>query len=167
MTSKNATGVTEIGHDSEMRTLVRGYESRGSYKRNITYHLSLEEIDAIINQSKNCEQYIKYECYASLLFRDSPHGWWVSRYGSQMNYWGGADVDSGQCACAKNSSCVGGGKCNCDRNDSKWRSDSGWLTDKNTLPVTVLRFGDTGTLRWDTNKHESGYHTLGKLRCWA
>jgi hypothetical protein len=51
--------------------------------------------------------------------------------------------------------------CNCDKNDHTWRQDSGYLTDKSTLPVTELRFGDTGGTR------EQGYHTLGKLRCWG
>ena len=167
MTSKNGVGVTVIGHDSESRTLVRGYESPGSYKRNITYDIPLEQIVAIINQSKNCEQSIKYECHHSLFWLEGEtlYGWWVSRQGSKMNYWGGAAVESGKCACGMTNSCVGGGRCNCDKNDAAWREDSGYLTDKNTLPVTELRFGDTGDTR--SPYRESGYHTLGKLRCWG
>ncbi|CAB4032628.1 Hypothetical predicted protein, partial [Paramuricea clavata] len=88
-------------------------------------------------------------------------GWWVSRQGSQMNYWGGAAVNSGKCACGMTNSCAGGWKCNCDKNDQTWREDSGYLTDKNTLPVTELRFGDAGD-----PSYEKGYYTLGKLRCW-
>ena len=160
MTSKNGVGVTVIGHDSESRTLVKGYESRGSYKRKINYDISMEQIVAIIKQSKNCEQFIKYKCYDSYF---SGYGWWVSRQGSKMNYWGGAAVNSGKCACGMTNSCAGGGKCNCDKNDLTWREDSGYLTDKNTIPVTELRFGDTGDSSWG----ESGYHTLGELRCWG
>ena len=78
-----------------------------------------------------------------------------------MNYWGGAAVGSGKCACGMTNSCAGGGNCNCDKNDNVWREDSGYLTDKNTLPVTELRFGDTG------ESYELGYHTLGKLRSWG
>ena len=167
MTSKSGVGVTVIGHDSESRTLVKGYESPGSYKRNINYDISMEQIVAIMKQSANCEQYIKKECYHSV-FRFSSTGsylaWWVSRQGYKMNYWGGAAVNSGNCACGMTNSCAGGYKCNCDKNDNTWREDSGYLTDKNTLPVTELRFGDTGTI--NSGKHESGYHTLGKLRCW-
>jgi hypothetical protein len=161
MTSKNGVGVTVIGHDSESRTLVNGYDSPGSYKRKIKYDISMEQIVAIVKQSKNCEQFIKYECYHTvLLYTTTPYGWWVSRKGSQMNYWGGAAVNSGKCACGMTNSCAGGNKCNCDKNDFTWREDSGYLTDKNTLPVTELRFGDTDDSR------EKGYHTLGKLRCW-
>ena len=155
---KNGTGVIVIGHDSESRTLVKGYDARGANKRKITYDISMEQIVAIIKQSKNCEQFIKYECYESYF---TGYGWWVSRQGSQMNYLGGAAVNSGKCSCGMTNSCAGGGKCNCDKNDRAWREDSGYLTDKNTLPVTELRFGDVGDL------HEAGYHTLGKLRCWG
>ncbi|CAB3993164.1 Hypothetical predicted protein [Paramuricea clavata] len=164
MSSKNGVPVTEIGHDGETRTLVDGYEQQGSYTRNIKYGISMQDIVTIMNQSKNCEQFIKYECYHSLLHRESiSYGWWVSRQGTQMNYWGGAAVDSGKCACGMNNTCAGGKKCNCDKNDKKWRADSGYLTDKNILPVTELRFGDTGS----GPRGEKGYHTLGKLRCWG
>ena len=162
MTSKNGVGVTEIGHDSESRTFVNGFESRGSYKRKINYDISMTQIVAIMKQSKNCEQFIKYECYDSALLYDSD-GWWVSRQGSKMNYWGGAAVNSGKCACGMTNSCAGGGICNCDANDPTWREDSGYLTDKNTLPVTELRFGDTSKVG---GIDERGYHALGKLRCW-
>lgn len=48
----------------------------------------------------------------------------------------------------------------CDRNDAVWREDSGLLTDKTTLLVKQLRFGDViGS--------EEGYHTLGKIKCFG
>ncbi|XP_028393440.1 neurexin-4-like [Dendronephthya gigantea] len=165
MTSKNGVGVTEIGHDSESRTLMDGYDGKGSYTRTIKYGISIEQIVAIMNQSINCEQFIKYECYHSMLLKDST-GWWVSRQGTNMTYWGGAAVHSGNCSCGMTNSCAGKKKCNCDKNDKTWREDSGYLTDKNTLPVTGLRFGDTGE-RLSNGEREHGYHTLGKLRCWG
>ena len=112
-----------------------------------------------MKHSKNCQQFIKYECYHSVLLRDS-HGWWVSRQGWKINYRDGAAVDSGKCGMTN--SCPGGWKCNCDQNDETWRGDSGYLTDKNTLPVSEMRFGDA-----DDPSYESGFHTLGKLRCWG
>ena len=141
---------------------VRGYDSPGSYKRKINYRygISMQQIVAIMKQSKNCEQFIKYQCHNSMLLTDGD-GWWVSRQGWRMNYWGGAAVNSGKCACGMTNSCAGGRKCNCDKNDAVWREDSGYLTDRNTLPVKELRFGDTG------GSSEYGYHTLGKLRCWG
>ena len=156
MTSKNGVGVTVIGHDSESRTLVNGYETGSSYKRKISYDISVKQIAAIIKQSRNCEQFIKYECHNSQLLA-GPHGWWVSRQGSQMNYWGGAAVNSGKCASGMTNSCAAKVNCNCDIKDNTWREDSGYLTEKNTLPVTELRISDTN------DSYEIGYHTLGNV----
>ena len=127
----------------------------------IKYKISMEQIVAIMNESKSCEQFIKFEYYDVRLFEKSSE-WWVSRQGLRMNYWGGAAVDSRKCACGMTNSCAGGFKCNCDKNDFTWREDSGYLTDKKTLPVNKLRFGDTGS-----HIYEKGHHTFGKLRCWG
>ena len=54
--------------------------------------------------------------------------------------------------------------CNGDKNDGVWRDDSGLLTDKSTLPVKELMFGDTGI---NGNQDEKGYHTLGKFKCYG
>ena len=99
MTSKNGVGVTLIEHDRESRTFVNGgYEAAGSYKRRINYDIFMEHIVAIMKQSKYCKQFIKYECYQSVLLTDlnDLHGWWVSCQGSRMNYWGGAAFGSRQ-----------------------------------------------------------------------
>ena len=101
-------------------------------------------------------------CYNTALMLDIPWAWWVSRDGAQMTYWGGAPPNSSKCKCGITDSCVvPGTRCNCDQNNYIWTGDSGDLTDKDTLPVTELRFADTGS---DT---EIAYHTLGALRCWG
>lgn len=88
-------------------------------------------------------------------------GWWVARDGVQMNYWRGASPGSQKCACGVSKSCSSSNLlCNCDKNDYVWREDSGILTDKSTLPVSELRFGDTG------DSGEKGFYTLGKLKCY-
>ena len=164
MTSKNGVGVTVIGHDSESEAPVNGHEALGSYQRQIQYDLTMKQIVAIINESGSCEQFIRYKCLGSSIwnFRDQQVAWWVSRQGSKMNYWGGAEVDSGKCACGMTNTCNGKTeKCNCADSNDAWAEDSGYLTDKNTLPVTQLRFGDTGSVM------ERGKHTLGKLQCWG
>ena len=38
------------------------------------------------------------------------------------------------------------------------------MTDKTSLPVIQLKFGDT---RSHGNRSEEGYHTLGKLKCFG
>ena len=55
MISKNGVGVTVIGHDSESKTLVNGYEAFQSYRRLIQYDLTMEQIVAVINESTSCE----------------------------------------------------------------------------------------------------------------
>ena len=163
MTAKNGIGVTVISHHSESRTSVKGYESIGAYSRNVRYKgASVSQLASLTRVSSHCEQFIKYDCYASvLLYYNDPRGWWVSRDSTKMRYWGGAS-DNGKCACGMTNSCANPSYgCNCDKNDYVWREDSGLLTDKTKLPVIQLRFGDTG------DGAEQGYHTLGKLKCFG
>ena len=166
MSDKNGVGVTVISHDSESRTLVDGYDSQGSYSRRIHYSgASFSQLASLTDVSSHCEQFIKYECYHSQLFR-SGFGWWVSRDSNRMLYWGGASSRSNKrCACGMTNSCADSGyDCNCNKNDGVWREDSGLLTNKTQLPVKELRFGDTGEYK---GYDEKGYHTLGKLKCYG
>ena len=160
MTAYDRNSVTVIRHDSEDRTLVDGYAHAGSYKRVVTYiGASLQQIINLISVSVECRQFIKYECFKARLL-DKGQGWWVSRTGQKMDYWGGAVPSSKACACGQNLSCVDPGlRCNCDSNREELLEDSGFLSDKTTLPVTRLRFVDTG------DHGGYGYHTLGKLMC--
>jgi len=164
MRDKNGVGVTVISHDSESRILFQGCEGAGCYSRDIHYTgASLSQLASLTRVSSHCEQFIKYECYGSILLYNlnTAYGWWVSRNSTKMTYWGGASV-SGKCACGMTNSCaVSSSGCNCDANDNVWREDSGLLTDKSHLPVKQLRFGDTG------DSGEQGYHTLGKFKCYG
>ncbi|XP_068677034.1 uncharacterized protein [Montipora foliosa] len=162
MTDKSGVGVTVISHESEGRTRVQGCQAPGCYSRDIRYNgASLAQLASLTRVSLHCEQFIKYECYDSVLLNNNnPHGWWVSRDSVKMTYWGGASV-SNKCACGMTNSCANPSRgCNCDKNDPVWREDSGLLTDKTRLPVKQLRFGDVDT-------SEEGYHTLGKLKCYG
>ncbi|CAH3177443.1 unnamed protein product [Porites lobata] len=164
MTGKNGVGVTVISHDSESTTKVRdglGWGGRGSYRRDIHYTgASLSQLASLTSVSSHCEQFIKYECYHSMILR-SGYAWWVSRDSSKMTYWGGALPGSGKCACGMNNTCANPiYGCNCDKNDPVWREDSGLLIDKTKLPVKQLVHGDAGN-------DNQGYHTLGKLKCYG
>lgn len=164
MTDKGGVGVSVVSHNSEQRTAVEGFMYPGSYLKDVRYEgLTMFQIKQLIEVSAHCEQFIKYECHHSvLLWHGAPYGWWVSRDGHKMTYWGGASPGSDMCACGMNNSCATGGACNCDANDQTWREDSGLLSDKSRLPVIQLRFGDTGDPRV-----ERGFHTLGKLKCYG
>ena len=161
MIDKNGVGVTVISHNSESRTLVDGCYPKGCYSRDIHYRgASLSQMASLTRVSSHCEQFIKYECYNSMLVARG-YAWWMSRDSGKMNYWGGASPGSGRCACGMTNSCANPSYgCNCDKNDYVWREDSGLLTDKTHLPVKQLRFGDI-------DSSEQGYHTLGKLKCYS
>ena len=164
MTGKDGLAGTHVSHDSETRTHVNHFEASLSYARNITYNTSMAQIIALMNLSHNCEQFIKYECHHSIIlfYQNKLHASWVSRDGVKMTYWGGASPGSGKCACGMTQTCNTPSQvCNCNSNDKVWRSDEGYLTDIDVLPVSKLYFGDTG------GSWEAGYHTLGKLTCFG
>ncbi|KAL9952583.1 hypothetical protein ACROYT_G039854 [Oculina patagonica] len=165
MSDKGGVGVTVISHDSESRTHVGnipGCDNVGCYSKDVRYTgVSTAQLAALTRVSQNCEQFIKFECNNDILFIEKGYGWWVSRDGTWMNYWGGATGHDKMCACGVTNSCTGGSKCNCDNSGRGWYEDSGLLTDKSALPVTQIRLGDLD------DSHEEGYHTLGKLKCYG
>ena len=158
MSEKKGVGVTVISHDSESRTFVNPQK----ILRDIHYPgASLSQLASLTRISSHCEQFVKYECYHSVMHFHATSAWWVSRDSTKMKYWGGATPGSGKCACGMTNSCANPSHaCNCDSNDYVWREDSGLLTDKTKLPVVQLMFGDVGG-------YEKGYHTLGKLKCYG
>ena len=167
MEDKGGVGVTVISHNKETREHVTGCDPPGCFKRNITYTgVTLAQLTSLTRVTSHCEQFIMFECNNHVAFLDHKHGWWVSRDGNKMFYWGGATPGSEKCACGMKNTCIGGGECNCkNKNQNEkyaegWRNDSGLLTDKYSLPVTQLRFGDV------QGHDEEGYYTLGKFKCY-
>ena len=64
------------------------------------------------------------------------------------------------CSCGINGTCAMKGKlCNCDANDAVLRFDEGFILDKGRLPLTEVRFGDTG------DSSEYGSYRIGALEC--
>ncbi|PFX16844.1 Contactin-associated protein-like 2 [Stylophora pistillata] len=151
MTEKEGLGVTVVSHDSENKTLVDVFDGYGSYSRDVTYYdTSLLLLASLTTSSAHFEQFIEYVCYHSaLLFNGDMRGWWVSRNEENMTYWGAADSVPFKFACGlSNNTCADASYgCNFDKNDWEWRNDSGLFTEKSKLPVTQLRFGDTGVIK--------------------
>ena len=70
MSDKNGVGVTVISHNSESRTYVKGYNSPGSYSRDIRYTgASLSQLASLTRVSSHCEQFV------GLNTRDKLHLW--------------------------------------------------------------------------------------------
>ena len=89
----------------------------------------MEIFDVVLQKAVKCRQYVEFQCKNSFLMR-SPQGppdtLWIGRYGSYEEYWGGAEPDSGKCACAYDKTCAQRYIfCNCDVGDDVWREDSG------------------------------------------
>ncbi|XP_065217760.1 neurexin-4 isoform X3 [Planococcus citri] len=160
---------TEIHHRNEEPTIVDGFQEEGSYKQDIVYEASIEQIESLINRSSSCYQHIRYDCQNSKLLNSHPgegefrpYAWWVSRYNQKMDFWGGAMPGSRKCECGVLGQCDDMSKwCNCDAGHGEWTSDSGNLKGKEYLPVRRLHFGDTGTPVDD----KRGKYTLGPLVC--
>ncbi|CAL8121658.1 unnamed protein product [Orchesella dallaii] len=161
---------TIIHHMNEDPTPVDGYEAPGSFRQVIQYDGDFPQIEAVINRSVECRQFIKYECKNSRLFNTpvpnpdiwTPNTWWVSRQNQPMDYWGDSLPGSMKCDCGILGTCEMPDKwCNCDSGLDTWLGDEGYLTDMTYLPVRELRIGDTGTV---TDEKE-GRYTLGALVC--
>ncbi|CAK8695706.1 unnamed protein product [Clavelina lepadiformis] len=156
---------TIIEHDSMNEIQITSCDPEKCHERHIRYNVTMEQIVALIQRSSECRQYIKYRCIGSILFEGGGYtqsATWLSRDGSHMKYWEGATSRRNfYCACGETESCVDSNKkCNCDSNSRDTEtSDEGFLTDKDTLPVTGLQFGDAG------DAGEYGWHTLGPLVC--
>ena len=154
---------TLIGHDAERETLVDGYAAPRDYIVSITYELRMSDIKRLIDVSTSCRQFIQWKCFASPFNGNRRNHVWRSRDGVAMTNWGEAPPGKTSCPCAVTGSCDNNSYvCNCDMNDPVWRSDEGFLTDKATLPVTRMEFGDTGTY---LAVNKMGNYTLGKLVC--
>ena len=167
MSDKGGVGVTVISHDSEGKIHVSNipgctFSRPGCYRKDVTYSGgSTAQLTALTRISKNCEQFIKFECKKVAFVQDSL-AWWVSRDGRKMNYWGGAGGAANTCACGVTNSCPNGQKCNCyNGGGGGWREDSGLLTDKSALTVSQIRLADFD------DSGEEGYHTLEKLKCYG
>ena len=79
MADKKGIGVTVISHNSENRTRVKGCDAEGCYLRNIHYTgANLSQLASLTRVFLSCEQFIKYECYHSMLLHSNgngPFGW--------------------------------------------------------------------------------------------
>ncbi|KAL0832456.1 hypothetical protein ABMA28_000688 [Loxostege sticticalis] len=166
--------LTSVQHSSSASTVVDGYQEPGSFRQDIVYDASRAQLEALLNRSHSCSQRLEYMCRHSRLLNSPsdegsfhPYAWWVSRTGQRMDYWAGAPPGSRMCRCGVLGSCVDNTKwCNCDAehthlNQNEFQSDGGDITEKEFLPVTKLRFGDTGSHL----DEKEGRYTLGPLLC--
>lgn len=138
---------TSFGHDSEKEIRARDCEPARCSIRKVKYNTNMKNIRAVVRLSKHCRQYIKYRCRGSLNNYGRRSYWsWQSFNGRDYYNWGGSNRPK-YCACGIKGTCKNRRqKCNCDSNGGRGEtSDEGYLTNKNLLPVTNMRFGDLGS----------------------
>ncbi|XP_078573418.1 neurexin-4-like [Branchiostoma floridae x Branchiostoma japonicum] len=106
MSSDQQTGITVVHHDKEERASVDGRRGPGPRVVNITYSASMEQIQALVSLSSDCEQYLSYDCFESPVFsrpyrhaQYRQHVTWYSRQNTRMINWAGAEGQDGKCAC--------------------------------------------------------------------
>lgn len=137
-------------HDKEATIDVNGYDLPGQFQILLTYDTGWEEAVRLVDMSENCEQYMRWDCLAAIIHNPISgdlYTYWKNRDEMKMNYFGGADIDSGNCSCGGTSSCFDRTlPCNCDANDNVWRFDEGFLDHKFDLPIHSFYCGDTGNV---------------------
>jgi len=151
-------GVTEIGHDHLIAENVTWCEGAGCFSLNLTYDVPIQQIEALIAMSDTCEQEIKFECKLAPLKNAAfgvKFGWWTNQREEKKYYFDGSDEESEVCDINHN-----GGVCNCDMSlVPLWNSDSGRITNKNSLPIKGFFYGGF------FSEHQAARVTIGKLKC--
>jgi len=152
-THSNPTGYTSLPLASD------GCDEPGCFQDNITYSASIEQIEALIDISDTCEQYIQNNCSNNAL---TGFSYWTDRNGFEQEYWNG-NKSTGErgCACNETGSCDDyyhkNNICNCDDRDNN--IDEGILTSKEQLPVMRLSYGDS------MRRYSWIHYTLGHFSC--
>ncbi|XP_065064297.1 contactin-associated protein-like 5 isoform X2 [Rhopilema esculentum] len=136
---------------------------RGSFFHLVNYDLPMEKIEALIKSSVKCRQHLRFDCYNAALLnspKGPPNAMWQTRTGDVKSYWGGVPDGGRGCKCGLTRSCLRRDKlCNCDSLNNRWVEDSGYVEDKDLLPITRMHF---------TGIHRGfGYVTLGPLECFG
>ncbi|XP_012555259.2 contactin-associated protein like 5-3 [Hydra vulgaris] len=137
------------------------------FYHSISYKASKHQINNLVAASRECRQYVRYNCYASTLMNSKESYLpstqlgvrWYSRKGALRNYWAGGKNNSFSCGCASNKTCIDSSLyCNCDVADNYMRFDDGFFTEKNELPISKIKIS-----RLRTN-HRSSVE-IGPLEC--
>ncbi|XP_065666081.1 contactin-associated protein like 5-3 isoform X2 [Hydra vulgaris] len=137
------TTVTQINNTNYNDKDVTTFSGINNF--DIDYAANIIQMRELILNSAYCEQYVKYTCKGTPLFR-SPEGppaaSWMGGDDILHYYWGGAKGNRGYCGCGMDGSCYNVGKyCNCDSLDAyKDLFDEGNLTVKSHLPVRQVKF---------------------------
>ncbi|CAB3409736.1 unnamed protein product [Caenorhabditis bovis] len=155
-------GVTTIlDHDLRRPMIVTGDNKPGVVRHSLTYGITTDQMDRLVEGFETCSQYMRYTCRggARLMTQGeerSPSSWYSTRSDKHGLQWGEAPPYSRMCSCAINGSCLHNRMCNCDSGEDA--TDEGVNPYSQLLPVTGLFLGGT-------TKSSSIEVEIGPLRC--
>ncbi|XP_038050133.1 adhesion G-protein coupled receptor D1-like isoform X3 [Patiria miniata] len=157
----------ESRHTSPGTTVIRtsnpieGYVHDNDHRVTVTYNSvpDIGAIRALIEVSAGCRQFLSYTCDGLPIWtHDIQHVAWLDWNEMEMLNWGGGQTGVPGCDCHLHDDCFGGGICNCNSPEIHG-TDSGYITDTDTLPVTGLVFKNTSI--------NSGSYSVDNLECFG
>ena len=153
---ENHVAWTIFSHDRETDSMVEQLYGPSAIKVfKLAYNVSLATIAAFVDRAASCRQYTYARCLGTaFVFRG--FCWLSDRNNNKMTFWGGGPTGGRGCECGITNSCVSPTfGCNCDANDNQFRSDQGYITSRDHLPITSITLGALQQI----------YYRIGKLEC--
>lgn len=129
----------------------------------VEYEMDYQKIKSLVESSAYCRQKVVFKCHKANFFNSKDNQAnvaWKSRNGDVKQYWGGVVDGNKGCACGVNKTCSDPTKlCNCDGNSPNWQEDSGYLSEKEFLPIRRLHVSGI--------KEGSAKFYIGPLECFG
>ncbi|KAM4807989.1 contactin-associated protein-like 4 [Rhinophrynus dorsalis] len=159
------SAITVINHNNTNLNKVKSSNRENPHTMNFIYTADIAQLQATIDNAEHCKQDLTYHCKISrILHKQSliPFSWWVGRTNETQTFWEGSPPDTKKCTCGLKGNCVDSQlNCNCDADRNEWTNDTGFLSNKDHLPVRQIVITDTD------RPHSEVAYKLGPLLCWG
>ncbi|KAM4708715.1 contactin-associated protein-like 4 [Discoglossus pictus] len=159
------TAAVIINHNNTDLNKVKSSNRENPHTVNLKYAADIEQLQATIDNAEHCKQELAYHCKKSRILNKQnqmPFSWWIGRTNETYMYWGGSSPDVKTCTCGLEGNCIDTQYyCNCDADKNEWTNDTGFLSNKDHLPVTQIVITDTD------RPHSEAAYKLGPLLCWG
>ncbi|XP_072023619.1 uncharacterized protein [Amphiura filiformis] len=159
-------GVTHVRHNR--MTLTSAPTSAQGLTAGLTYRtdgntgniISTDQIVALVDISRSCRQELQLDCQNVFIYNgDIASTYWYDRNGVSRGNWG-TETNVEGCQCRVDGDCADGqARCNCDAEGTGVRTDRGYITDHNHLPITALFIDEVD------QAGESASYRVSSLQC--
>ncbi|CAH2294330.1 contactin-associated -like 4 [Pelobates cultripes] len=157
------TAITIINHNNTELNRVKSSNRENPHTVNFKYTADINQLQATVNNAEHCMQELAYHCKKSRILHKQSHipfSWWVGRTNETQSYWSGSSSDIKKCSCGLEGNCIEAELfCNCDADRNEWTNDTGFLSNKDHLPVMQIVITDTD------RQHSEAAYKLGPLLC--